>query len=217
MKDRLVLGITGGYGTGKTTVAGFFKKFGAKIIDADNIAHKMIRPGTKVYKKIIKHFGKDILKPDKSIERSELAKIVFSGKENIAKLNRIMHPEIKELIEERLIRADNKLIVLDAPLLFETGLDKFLDKIIVVKARKERQFGRLLKNTGLCRKQIALRIAAQMPLSEKVRRADFVIDNNGTIARTKKQAEEIIGRIAQIYHYTGNPRTLNGAAVKPGR
>jgi len=204
-KRRLILGVTGGYGTGKTTVAGFFRQFGAKVIDADKIAHDLIKPGTNVYKEIIKYFGKGILKKNKCINRNKLAEIVFGRDKDINKLNQIMHPEVKKIIKEQIKqnppipppckRGDEggifPIIVLDVPLLFETSLDKLTDKVVVVKAKREKQFERLLKDTDLHKKWILLRINAQMPLSEKVRRADFIIDNNGTVEQTRNQVEKL--------------------------
>lgn len=188
---KIVLGITGSYGTGKTTVAKIFKSFGAKVIDADKIAHSLIKPGTIVYNKIIAIFGSRILKKDKSIDRIKLSEIVFNNHKLLERLNKIVHPAVIRVIKDELGRTFQKTIILDVPLFFEAGLGHLVDKIIVVKLSRQKQLKRLLKKTSLARQALLKRINAQMPLSDKVRVADFVIDNSGTIEKTKKQVEKL--------------------------
>jgi dephospho-CoA kinase len=184
---KIVLGVTGGFGTGKTTVAGYFRKRGAKVVDADKIVRYLIKPGSGVYKKILAGFGRGVLKKDRTIDRLKLSRVVFPDRQLLNKLNRIIHPQAIKMIEREIRLARKKIVVLDAPLLFESGLQRLTDKVIVVKADRGRQLKRLLKKTSLSKKEILMRIKAQMPLSTKVRRADFVIDNSGTEDHTKKQ------------------------------
>lgn len=188
---RLILGITGNFGTGKTTVAGYFKSFGAKIIDADKIAHIVIEPGSKAYNKIIGIFGKEIVKKNKTIDRVLLSKIVFNNSGLLKRLNRIIHPEVGKIIKEEIKASREKVIVLDVPLLYESGLQYLADKIIVVKARREKQFERIVSGRSFTKEEIIKRIRAQMRLSDKIRRADFVIDNSGSKENTKKQVEKL--------------------------
>lgn len=188
---RIVLGLTGSFGSGKTTVADFFKRLGASVIDTDKLAHVVIRPGEPAYKKIIKVFGNGILKKNKAIDRSSLAKIVFKHKKLLLKLNRIIHPEVIRLIRGRVEASKKRVIILDAPLLIEAGLTKQVDKLIVVKTIKQEQVKRVKKRDSLNRDEILKRINAQMPLSDKVRRADFVIDNSGTIKNTEREVLKI--------------------------
>lgn len=188
---RLIIGLTGSFGSGKTTVAKMFKSFGAQVIDADEIAHRIIHPGSQIYKKIISVFGENILKKNKAIDRDKLARIVFGNKNLLKKINRITHPEIIRMIKQRIKVSQSKLIILDAPLLIEAGLKNLVDKLIVVKLDKRQQIERLLHKSPLKKPEILKRIKAQIPLQYKVRLADFVIDNSGRIKDTKRQAEQI--------------------------
>ncbi len=190
-KKRIILGLTGSFGSGKSTVARIFRSFGAKIIDADKIAHTVIKPRTKVYEKIINNFGKDILKRNKTIDRDKLSKIVFSNKHLVKELNSIVHPEVIRVIKQKIKTSSKRVIVLDAPLLIEAGLGKIVDKLIVVTVTKEKRIDRICKKTNLSRPDILKRIEAQISLRNKIRLADFVIDNSGTVENTKKQIQVI--------------------------
>jgi len=191
----MIIGITGSFGSGKTTVAGMFKSFGVEVIDVDKIAHRIIKPRSKIYKKIISAFGKDILKNNKTIDRHKLAQIVFNNKNLLKKINRIMHPEIIGMIKNRIKTSRSKLIILDTPLLIEAGLKDRVDKLIVVKVDRRHQIQRLLNKTSLTRAEILRRIKAQISLRDKVRLADFVIDNSGTIDDTERQVKKIAGKL----------------------
>jgi len=190
-KRKLILGITGTFGSGKTTVARIFKSLGARIIDADRISHQLTRPQTKIYKKIVSIFGRDILKEDKTINRKRLAYIVFENENLLKRLNRILHPEIIRVIKQRISAYKSKIIVLDAPLLIEAGLKGLVDKLIVVKITRKKQIERIQKKFALTKAEILKRIKSQIPLSLKVRLADFVIDNSKTKRETKRQVEKI--------------------------
>jgi dephospho-CoA kinase len=198
-KKRIVIGVTGCFGSGKSTVAGILKSFGAKVIDADRIAHEVLEPEGKIYKKLISAFGKRILKQGKNIDRDRLAKSVFADKNLLHKLNRIMHPEIIRIIRQQIRSSSKRLVVLDAPLLIEKGLSKLTDKLIVVKISRAQQLRRILKkNSMLTKTDISRRIRAQMPLREKLRFADFIIDNNGNIKQTRNRLEKIRRQLWQI-------------------
>jgi len=198
-RKKIVLGLTGSFGSGKTTVAGIFRSYGAEIIDADRIAHSCIAGGTLGYKRICKAFGKDILKKNRTIDRVKLARIVFAHKGLLKKLNKIIHPEVIRIIRNKIKKTltcsgrqeKSKIIVLDAPLLLEAGLRRVVDKLIVVKIKRAEQLERIQRKFSFSREDILKRIKRQMPLQLKVRLADFVIDNSGTIGETKKQIEEI--------------------------
>lgn len=194
-KNKMVIGITGGFGTGKTTVSELFKFLGARVIDADKIAHELIRPRTVIYEKIIKLFGEKILRKNKSIDRSRVSKSVFDDYKLLKRLNKIVHPAVEKVIKEQVWHCRQNLILLDIPLLFEANLEYLVDKIIVVKTNRRSQFERLLEKTKYNKEDILKRINVQMPLSDKIRQADFVIDNNGTIEQTKKQVKEIWRRV----------------------
>ncbi len=190
-KKRIILGLTGSFGSGKTTVAKIFNSFGCEIIDADRIAHRAIEPDTNIYKKITNTFGKDILNKDRTINRNKLAHIVFDNKNLLKILNKIMHPVVIGIIKSKIKTSKAKVIVLDAPLLIEAGLKDLVDKLIVVKIAKRKQLERMQHKTGLTKLDILKRIARQIPLENKVRLADFVIDNSGTRGETKRQVEII--------------------------
>ncbi len=188
---KIILGVTGGFGTGKSTVVKYFKRFGAKVIDADKIARNLLNPGTDVYRKAIDIFGKGILKNNKSIDRVKLAGIVFNDNTLLKRLNKLVHPEVKKIIKQEIARAPEKRVVLDVPLLFEAKMGNLVDRIIVVKASRAKQIERLCNKASLRKQDILKRINAQMSLSDKVRLADFVIDNSSTIENTNKQIERL--------------------------
>ena len=181
--------------TGKTTVAKLFSSLlGVEIIDADEIAHGLLAPGEKVWHKVVQSFGKDILRNDSHIERKKLGENVFSNTSNRKKLENIIHPPVKKIIKEKLKqfkKNGKKWVVMDIPLLFEAKMERMMDKIIVVIRNENAQLDTLQKEKGLSLKEARERIESQLPLSEKVKRAHFVIDNNGTLPDTEKRVKEI--------------------------
>ncbi len=188
---RIVIGLTGGFASGKTTVASIFKALGAKVIDADLIAHQAICPGELAYRKVVKAFGQEVLNKDLSINRHKLGKIVFARQNLLKLLNRIVHPEVVRRIKRQIKLSPKGPVVLDAPLLVEAGLACLMDSIIVVKLPLTEQIKRAKKRDGLKKEDVLKRIKAQSSLSDKVRLADFVIDNSGSRAKTKKQVMQI--------------------------
>lgn len=188
---RIIIGLTGSFGSGKSTVASIFRSSGAVIIDADRIAHAVIRPGNPAYRRIKKEFGSGILKEDKTIDRRKLALVVFGRKPLVSKLNALVHPQVIRGIGQRIKKARKGIVVIDAPLLFEAGMEKVADVLIVVNASQENQIQRIQKKSSLTRSAILKRTRSQIPLRQKVRRADFVIDNNGTVKETRKQVARI--------------------------
>ncbi|MCM8800480.1 MAG: dephospho-CoA kinase [Candidatus Omnitrophica bacterium] len=195
LKDRLVIGITGSFGSGKTTVARIFKKYGAKVIDLDRLAHRCIRRGSPAYKKIIGLLGKEILNINKQINRKKLANIVFNNKKLLLKLNCIIHPKVIKIVKEKLHSFKKGIVVLDAPLLLEAGLAQIVDILIVVKIDRKIQIERIKKKFSMEEEEILKRIKAQMPLSKKIKMADFVIDNTFSLKKTKRQVNKIIRRL----------------------
>lgn len=189
-----VIGLTGGLATGKSTVAAMFAKCGAHVINADKIAHQQMRPGTPGHRAIVKLFGKEILKGGR-LNRKAIAARVFKDRTLLAALNRIVHPAVRAAtIKEiaRLKRIDPKAnVVLDVPLLFESKMDILTDVTVVVRSSREKQIARAKRNLGITAEEAGKRIRAQMPLREKIRQADIIIDNNGTLNQTQKQVKRI--------------------------
>lgn len=190
----IIVGLTGSVGTGKSTVANFFRELGAYIIDWDELAREVVRPNSKAWKEIVEYFGKDFLNEDLTVNRQKLAKMVFSDKEKVAKLNQIVHPEVfKE--DERITNEIKKLnpdalVIKDIPLLFELTRPVSVDKTILVCAREQTQLRRL-EERSMSREDARNRIESQLPLEEKTRFVNFVIDNDGSLEKTKKQVEAI--------------------------
>ncbi|MFH1202487.1 MAG: dephospho-CoA kinase [Candidatus Omnitrophota bacterium] len=186
----MIIGITGGFGTGKSTVAGLFKAKGAYIIDADRINHGLLKEKT-VINKIHRIFGKGVLRKAKTIDRKALAKEVFGSKRNLERLCRITHPLIISKIRENIKKINkNRLIVIDAPLLIEADLRKFINFLIVVKAGPETSLKRL-KRKGFLKNEVFTRRRMQIPLRNKLKLADFVIDNNGSMENLAQQVNRI--------------------------
>ena len=150
----LIVGLTGGIVGGKSTVASMFRDLGAKIIDADKLGHSVILPNKPAWKKIVKIFGKDIIQNDLTIDRKKLGKIVFANQSLLKKLNEITHPEITKMIKKEIDLAKNKthnqekVLIIDAALIYESKIDRFMDKIIVVYIDKDEQIKRLIKRNN---------------------------------------------------------------------
>jgi dephospho-CoA kinase len=190
----IIVGLTGSVGTGKSTVTNFFKELGAYIIDWDELALEITRPHSRAWEKIVDYFGKGILNDDLTINRQKLAEIVFSDREKLEKLNQIVHPgvfkEDKRITNEIKSLDPDALIIKDIPLLFEVVRPTFVNKIIVVAASEQTQLSRL-EEKGMSREDAQNRIKSQLPLEEKIKSADFVINNDGSLEETKKQVEKI--------------------------
>lgn len=192
----MVVGLTGGLGTGKSLVAKELKRLGAHLVDADGIAREVTISGTPAYDGIKKEFGPGFIGPEGEIDRKALATLVFSDPERLKRLNEITHPAIIREIEARVaaIEKDHPggIIVVDAPLLIEVGLEKKVDRVVVVYADEKTQLERVMDRDGLGREEARMRINAQMPVKEKVEFADFVIDGNGSV-------EETVGSVEGVY------------------
>jgi dephospho-CoA kinase len=193
----LIVGLTGGIVSGKSTVALMFKDLGAKIVDADKLGHSVILPHKPAWEKIVKMFGKDILQNDLTIDREKLGKIVFANQPLLKKLNEITHPEITKIIKKEIDSVKNKtynqkkILIIDAALIYEAKIDRLMDKIIVVYIDEDEQIKRLIKRNNLSKDEALQRIKSQMPMKEKVKMADYVIDNSNSLDKTKKQVEKI--------------------------
>jgi len=194
----MIIGITGSFGSGKTTVAKMFGRLGACVIDADKVCHLLMKPSTRLHRRVVRIFGNAILKKDKQIDRKRLADIVFASKTRLRLLNEAVHPNaIREIMKIARREKRTKTVVIDAPLLVESGLHKKMDKIIVVKNRLTTQISRLNKATGLKRKDVLQRIRMQASIQKKLKLADFVIDNSISKEKTLFQVQEIWKKITR--------------------
>ena len=191
----LTIGLTGGIASGKSTVTKMIRGLGIPVIDADQVARDVVKVGEEAYEQIIKTFGQDILQENGEIDRAKLGAIVFYNEQERKKLNAIVHPAVRRRMlaeKEAYVQKGAKTIVLDIPLLFESELTHLIDKIIVVYVDDDIQLERLMKRNGFSEEEALARIRSQMPLHEKVKKADAVINNNGTIEETKQQLFQIL-------------------------
>lgn len=199
----IIVGLTGGIASGKSTVAGIFRELGAYLIDFDVLAREVVRPHLKAWKGIVEYFGTEVLNEDLTLNRQRLAEIVFDDAVKLEKLNEIVHPVVFEEGKNRLeeIRKidPGALVVMDIPLLLETGCQTLVDKVVLVSASEENQIRRLI-DRGLTPGEAEKRIRAQMPSAEKIKRADFVIQNDGSLAETRRQVEIVVGASLAIQH-----------------
>ncbi len=197
----LIVGLTGGIASGKTLVAKVFQNFGAHVIDADKIVHELLEPNQHAWEEVTKYFGPGIVFPDKTIDRKKLGDIVFKDAEKRAWLNQCIHPKVFAAYTARVnrlrVRMPDAIVVLDAALLIETGYHKMMDRIVVVYSREEQQMDRLTNRDGFSRVQALARIRSQMPLSEKLVYADYVIENTGKPEETERQARVVFQKLKQ--------------------
>jgi len=196
----LLIGLTGGFGSGKTTVARMFHYMGAYIIDADKICHDLMMPGKNVYKRALSCFGKDIVQKRHAIDKIKLSSIVFNNTKKLKMLNNIVHPEVIKEIRNRIKKnKKRRCILVDAPLLIECGLYKEMNVVIVVKTSGDRQIKRLRKKDNIAREDALKRIKTQMPFKKKMSFADFIIDNNGSKKKTLVQVKRIWKQLGVCY------------------
>ena len=198
----LRVGLTGGIASGKSTVARIFRELGAHVIDADGIARDLVAPGSPALVRIVQAFGQEVLGPDGTLNRAALGAAVFAdaGKRHL--LEGILHPPILEEIDRRLAeveRADPRgVAVVEAALIFEIGREAGYDAVVVVWAEEDQQRRRLMLRDRLSAEEVGQRLAAQMPLAEKRRRARFVVDNSGDPASCRADAEGVYRELAQL-------------------
>jgi dephospho-CoA kinase len=191
----LVIGLTGGIASGKSTVSNMLKEMNITVVDADLEARLAVEKGEPAYQKIISGFGADILLDNGEIDRQKLGSIIFHDSEKRQLLNSIVHPEVRVRMNNKIesaIQGGEQVVVLDIPLLFESKLTRMVQKTILVYVDREVQLKRLMERNSLSLEEAEARIKSQMPLSEKVALADEVIDNNGSLNETNKQLREIL-------------------------
>jgi dephospho-CoA kinase len=198
----LRVGLTGGIACGKSTVAKMFADLGAHIVDADAIVHDLYRPGEQVYQELVRHFGQEIVKPDGELDRAKLAAAAFEGG-RVEELNKIVHPAVIQRQEQWMRgigeREPYAVIMVEAALILEAGVHDRFDKIIVVTCKPAQKIARLAGRMGMneaeARADVERRTKAQLPDEEKMRRADFVIDNSGPVDTTRHQVDRIFSEL----------------------
>jgi len=213
----IVVGLTGGIASGKSEAAKIFQKLGARVIDADTISRDSMLPRTECWQRVTEAFGKEILKEDLTIDREKLATIVFADDEKLLHLNSLVHPAIMRQIEGEVARIENEdpeaLVIIDAALLVETGLYTRCDKLIVMCAAEKTQLKRLLERDGMSPEKAQRRIDAQLPLSDKITVADYLITNDGSLETLQTETKRVFQSLRSLPS-TGNGLKKNREAEK---
>ena len=198
----ILVGVTGGVATGKSTVAEMFGHCGAIVIDADQLAREVVQPGKPAWRDIIHTFGTGVLNPDRTINRRALGSLVFSHPRKRRQLERIIHPRVareQQRLTRQAARIDpDTIVIYDVPLLFEVGIDKRVDKIVTVTADRETQIARLSKRNGLSRSEALRRIKSQMSMNRKCHLADFVLDGTKDKRHLKKDVAKICENLRSL-------------------
>jgi dephospho-CoA kinase len=195
VKRFLLVGLTGGIATGKSTVSAMLAHLGARIIDADLLAREVVAPGQRAHAEIVQAFGPEVLQDDGYLDRKRLGAIVFADADKRKRLEQITHPAIR-VRQERILsvyeeEAFEGVVVWDAALLLESGSATGMDRVVVVVADPTTELNRLMTRDGLGEEEARRRIASQMPVAEKAKLADYVIDNSGSRAETERQVREV--------------------------
>jgi len=189
-----VIGLTGGIGSGKSTVSQFLAELGAVILNADEVGHEAFKPDTEIWRKVVAAFGRQILTPDGNIDRKKLGDIVFGNPESLSRLNQIMHPRMYDMVKaqfEEYQRQGVAVAVLEAPLLIEAGWTSLVDEVWVTTASETTVLKRLEERTGLSQVESLTRIHSQLSSAERVRHADVVINTDCDLDEVKARVKEL--------------------------
>lgn len=198
----LFVGLTGGLASGKSFVGEQLAHFGCYVIQADQLGHDVLRPGGEAYDAAISEFGRDILNPDGTIDRRKLATLVFDDPARLEKLNSMVHPPVRERARRLAVsfaeREPNGIVIVEAAILIETGSYRNYDKLIVAVCSEEEQLERAMRRDGITREEALLRLRRQLPLEDKVKFADFIIDTSGPKERTIEQTRAVYESLRSI-------------------
>jgi dephospho-CoA kinase len=189
-----VIGLTGGIGSGKSTVSRFLGEMGAVVLDADKVGHQAYQPGTETWKELVAAFGEDIVAPDSTIDRRKLGTIVFADPEALARLNRIVHPRMFDMMKARIEEYRGKgteVVVLEAAILLEANWTPLVDEVWVTVASESTVVQRTKERTGLPEEQIRARIHSQLSNEERIKQAKVVITNDGDLEELRMKVEEL--------------------------
>ena len=195
-----LIGLTGGAGSGKSTVASMFRELGASTVDADEATHAVYAPGTEGFEKVVKEFGAEYVR-DGAIDRVKLGAHVFADADALQRLNAIVHPLVRQWMADRTAQAIEggaEVVVHDVPLLFENGLQGLYSATVLVYASPETQVRRMVEQRGIPTERALAMMAAQMPIDEKRDLADFVIENDSSLESTRPQVEEVWSRVRAL-------------------
>ncbi|MGA8942602.1 MAG: dephospho-CoA kinase [Thermoactinomyces sp.] len=191
----MLLGLTGSIATGKSTVSAMLRRKGAYIIDADQVAREVVEPGSEGLKRIVAHFGEEMLDNEGKLDRARLGSVIFQDPVKRKTLNRLLHPLIMQTMQLQTdtIRQENRqaMIVWDVPLMYEENLTPYVEAVILVYVPREIQLERLMKRNSLSKEEALKRIDAQMDIEEKKKLADYIIDNCGTLSDTERQVDQL--------------------------
>jgi dephospho-CoA kinase len=200
----LKVGLTGGIAAGKSVVGEMFAALGAHVIQADEISHQLMQPGQAVYREVVAHFGAEILNPDGGVNRVRLAELAFSSKPSrVQELNQIVHPAVirreEEWMEQVSQRDPQAVAMVEAALILEAGMATGLDRLVVVTCRPEQRIERWARRLNVdeetARREVTRRMAAQLPDEEKIKAADYVVDNSGSLDETRRQVKKIYAQL----------------------
>lgn len=195
MRPFLLVGLTGGIATGKSTVSAMFQALGCEVIDADRLAREVVEPGEPAYREIVREFGAEVVQADGTLDRKRLGGIVFRDARRRKRLEALTHPPIRARLVQRLrTLADagfRGLVVFDAPVIIESGSYRAMDRLVVVYADEPTQLTRLMTRDGIARAEALRKINAQMPIAEKAKLAHYVVDNSGDRATTETQVRAV--------------------------
>jgi len=198
----VIIGLTGGIGSGKSSVAAMFKDEGAFVIDFDYLARVVVEPDTPAWRDIVDYFGPGILSPDRTLNRSKLAEIVFSDAQSRKALEGFIHPRIFEkrdtLLKDIKTEDPNAIVIEDVPLLFELSLNKNFDKIILVYVSRDIQIERAIKRGALLQEEVKKRLKAQIHIEKKKLLSDYIINNEGSLKNTRDQVRKVIYELKKL-------------------
>ncbi len=201
----LKVALTGGIATGKTYVREKFESLGVPTIDADVLARDAVRPSSPTLQLVVKRFGRDILLPDGTLDRMKLATIIFADEQARKDLEGLIHPAVYTAIAAWLVRLVTKgappIAIADVPLLYETGNAAEFDRVVVSACSVDKQISRVMERDGLSEDEARQRLAAQLPIADKMRRADYVVDTNGSFENTDRQVVDVLRQLRLIGPY----------------
>lgn len=193
-QKKIIIGLTGGIASGKSAVLNCFKKLGAKTLDSDLIARDVVKKGKPALREIAKKFGKEFIKKDGSLDRKKMAELIFINQQRRKELEKIIHPKIIEVYKKNIRSVKSGILIIDIPLLFEVGLQKLVDQVVVVWVPENIQIKRLMDREKISQKEALCRIHSQWALDKKKKLADFVIDNSRSLKETQKQVKNFFTR-----------------------